>query len=145
MSRVWADTLFRAEQQHALGLLVWAAGSIVAGTALMTTMTLRRMSSPLLRQFAFQMIGWGLVEVLLGALAWRGLVVRDLAGATRLERKLWLEAGLEMGVVAVGATVAATTWFGPRKPGGLGAGIGIVVQGLAMLVLDLWFVAILAR
>ena len=142
---MWADTLFRAEQQHAIGLLVWSAASILAGTALLVIIAAKRSASPLLRHFALQMIGWGATVALIGAIAWRSAAIRDLAGATRLERTMLLALGIEIGLIAVGVTLAASTWLAARRLGGVGAGIGIAVQGLALLVLDLRLVSLLAR
>ena len=44
------------------------------------------------------------------AYQWHGLALRDLAGATRMDHLLWLTLGLDLGGVAVGATLAASGW-----------------------------------
>jgi len=47
-----------------------------------------------------------------------------------------LNAGLDAGYNMLGATLALASWrLGPR-PGGIGAGVGIVLQGTALLLLD---------
>jgi hypothetical protein len=142
---VWADTLLRAEQQHALRMLLWAAGSVVAGTALAVILARQRADSPLLKHFGLQMLAWGFLDAAVVAFMWRGLVLRDLAGATRLERELWLTLGVEAGIVAVGITLAASAWTFGRRLGGVGAGIGVIIQGLALLALDLDLVSKIVR
>jgi hypothetical protein len=142
---VWADTLFRAEQQHLLRLLLWAATSILGGTALGVTTVVRRVKSPLLTNFAIQTGAWG---VLIGGIAgvwWQTVALRDLAGAARLERMLWMTMGLDIGFIAVGVVLAITAWILSRRLGGVGAGTAIAIQGLALLVLDMQFANTVSR
>ena len=142
---MWADTLFRAEQQHLLRLLLWAATSILGGTALGVTTAVRRVKSPLLTNFASQTAAWG---VLIGGIAsvwWQTVALRDLAGAARLERMLWMTMGLDIGFIAVGAVLAITAWMLSRRLGGVGAGTAIAIQGLALLVLDMQFANTVSR
>jgi hypothetical protein len=142
---VWADTLLRAEQQHFLRLVAWAGLSIVAATALAATMAARRIESPLLRHFALQAAAWGVVIAAIAALGFANATLRDLAGAARLERVVWMNVGLDAGYVAVGATMALTAWFLARRMSVVGAGVGIAVQGLALLVIELQFAAVVSR
>jgi hypothetical protein len=142
---VWSDTLLRAEQQHLLRLLVWAALSIVAATALAATLTVRRIRSPLLQQFAVQMAAWGIVIGAIAAISFRGAALRDLAGAARLERLVWMNVGLDVGYVGIGATLALAAWLLTRRMSLVGTGVGIVAQGLALLVLELQFAAVVSR
>jgi hypothetical protein len=95
--------------------------------------------------FAIQTAAWGAIDLLIAAVARRGLALRDVGGATRLDRFIWFNNGLDVGYVAVGLTLAIVGWTLGRRFGLVGAGIGIVVQGLALLVLDLRFSATLAR
>jgi hypothetical protein len=142
---VWSDTLLRAEQQHLLRLLAWAALSIVAATALAATLAARRIRSPLLQQFALQMAAWGVVIGLTAAINFRGATLRDLACAARLERLVWMNVGLDAGYVGIGATLAITAWTLARRMSLVGAGVGIAAQGLALLVLELQFAAVVSR
>jgi hypothetical protein len=142
---VWADTLFRAEQQHVLRLLLWCGISIIAATTIAVTLTIRRVNSPLLRQFALQMGAWGVVFGAIAAIRWSTLSLRDLSGAARLERMVWLNVGLDAGYAAAGVMLAASAWLLARRLGPVGAGIGIVVQGMALLVIDLQLAAIVSR
>lgn len=142
---MFADTLFRAEQQHLLRLLAWCALSILAGTAVATMLAVRRIRSPLLIQFAAQMAAWGSAFGAIAIVRWTTLPTRDLSGAARLERLVWLNIGLDVGFVGIGAALALTAWLLGRRVGLLGAAIGVVVQGLALLVIELQFAAAISR
>jgi hypothetical protein len=134
---MWADTLLSIERGHLQRLLLWAAISMVAGTAMLAWLAARRERAPLVRHFAIQTAAWGAVNAGIVAWAWRGLVIRDYAGAQRLLNIIWLNTGLDVGYAAVGATMAIVAWkLGPRQ-GLIGAGLGIIVQGLALALLDL--------
>lgn len=142
---MFADTLFRAEQQHLLRLFVWCALSILAGTALATTLAVRRIRSPLLTHFAAQTAAWGSVAGAIAIVRWTTLPTRDLSGAARLERLVWLNIGLDVGFVGIGTALAVTAWLLVRRAGLLGAGIAVVIQGLALLVVELQFAAAISR
>ena len=134
---MWADTLLLLERGHLLRLLVWGAASVVSGTLLLTYLTWKRETAPLLRHFAIQMAAWGIVIAAICLVGWRGLELRDFAGLQRLLNLLWLNVGLNGGYVAVGVTVALLGWKLGRKAGLVGACLGVIVQGLALLLLDL--------
>ena len=142
---VWADTLLRAEQQHLLRLFLWAGLSVLAATVVALLLTVRRIRSPMLVHFAIQTAAWGLAMGAIAAIGWRTGQLRDLSGAARLERIVWLNIGLDAGYVGAGAVLAGAAWVLAKRMGGVGAGIAIVVQGLALLVLDLQFAAIISR
>jgi hypothetical protein len=142
---MWADSLLAAERAHLMRVALWAVASIVAGSALLAWRAWRGHRSPLLLHFGLQTAAWGAVDlgiVLLGA---RGLVLRDAAGFTALDRFLWLNVGLDAGYVGVGVTLAACGWALGRRGAPIGAGLGVIVQGLALVVLDGWFVVLLNR
>lgn len=145
MCGVFADTIFRAEQQYLLRLLLWAGLSIIAGTAVLVLLTVRRLRSPLLRHFAVQMTVWGAAIGIFAGARWPSVHVRDLSDAARFERLIWLTIGLDAGVVGIGCMLAACAWLLARRIGPLGAGLGIVVQGLALLVIRLQLAAIVSR
>ena len=142
---MWSDTLLHAEQQHLLRLLLWSGLSIVAGTAAVTTITVRRLRSPLLAQFSLQMIGWGLVLGVIAAFEWHGLRLRDVSGEIHLEHVLWMNIGLDAGFVGIGAVLAAAGRLLARNVGAAGAGAAIAVQGLALLLIDLQLAAVVSR
>lgn len=76
---------------------------------------------------------------------WSRLAARDIAGATRLDRVLWLNIGLDAGYVLVGVALVLVGWRLGRRLGLVGAGIGLVVQGCALVVLDLILAAQISR
>jgi len=139
---MFADTLLALERAHLLRLGAWAIGSLLAGTLLLALVALRRAAGPqpLLRHFGIQTAAWGAVDLAIVLWAWRGLALRDHAGATALDRFLWLNLGLDVGYVAVGATLAVAGWTLGRRLGAVGAGLGVVVQGAALFLLDLLLV-----
>lgn len=137
MPYMWADTLQAAERAHLLRLLVWGATSILTGTAVLAWLRARSVKSDLLRHFSIQAATWGAAIALIAAWQLPHLAPRDIASATRLDRMLWLYVGLDVGVVAVGvALVALGSRFG-RRLSLVGAGMGAIVQGGALALLDL--------
>jgi hypothetical protein len=136
MPFMWADTLLVAERAHLIRLIFWGAASVLLGTALFAALRMRGQRAGLLSAFAFMTAAWGAVDLVLALLGLRTLALRDLASATRLDRFLWLNIGLDAGYVMVGLTLLIGGWRG-RRAGLLGAGIAIVVQGLALALLDL--------
>ncbi len=138
---MWSDTLLLAERAHLVRLILWGGASVLAGGALLGTLAARRAHAPFLRHFAIQMLAWGAAEIALAAFAARGLAERDLSGATRLANLLWLNTGLDIGYIGVGGTLALTGWVLGRRQGTVGAGVGIMVQGAALLVLHIRFLA----
>ena len=142
---MWSDTLEAAERAHLLRLLLWGGASLLIGTALLALLRVRRERSALLDQFGLQNAAWGAIELALALLRLRSLGVRDLAAATRLDRLLWLSIGLEAGVIAVGVTLMMLGWRVIRRPGLVGAGLGVIVQGAALSVIDLALAARISR
>ena len=142
---MWADALLAAERGHLLRLLAWGATSLLAGTAIGAFLTAGRRESALLKHFAIQTAAWGAIDIAICAVAWRSLALRDLAGAVRLDRFIWLNIGLDAGYVMVGVTLAVVGWRLSRSLGLVGAGIGVLVQGVALLVLDLALTAHIVR
>lgn len=145
LSGQWADTLLQMEQLHLLKLQLWAILSIVAGSGILALLRVRRTESPLLSHFAVQSAAWGAVDLAIVFWARRGLHLRDLAEAVALDRFVWLNIGLDVGYVAVGVTLALLGWRFGRRLGLVGAGLGVVLQGLALTVLDLQLAAVIVR
>ncbi|MDB4916088.1 MAG: putative rane protein [Gemmatimonadetes bacterium] len=141
MPSLYADTLQSAERLHLIRLLLWGAASILAGSGLLTWMMIRAQKSDLLWHFAVQIAAWGAVDAIIGAIMLPQIVMRDIHSATRLDRFLWLNIGLDVGYVLVGITLLATGWRLGRRLGLVGAGMGVVVQGLALALLDMMFIA----
>lgn len=144
---MWADTLLVAEKAHLIRVLAWALICVLVGTAVVAVLAVRHRSSALLRAFAIQTIGWGVLEATVAAVALKGLAQRDLTSAAQLDHHLWFETGLDVGCIAIGVTVALMTYgyTHGRRLGGVGAGLGIIVQGTVLLLLDARFLAIVNR
>ena len=145
MPFMWADTLQAAERAHLLRLLVWASASILCGTGLLAFLRVRGHDSPLLNYFAIQSAAWGAAIALYAAWQFQALAPRDVGAATRLDRALWLYVGLDVGAVAVGVTLVVLGWRLGRRMNLLGAGMGVVVQGCALALLDLLLAGQISR
>ena len=142
---MWSDTLLAAERSHLIRLALWAVTSTVLGTGIVATITVRRIGAPILLWFGIQSLAWGLVELVLVTIGFQQLTMRDVSGATRLDRLTWFIAGVDVGIVAAGVAVISVAWLLGRRLTAIGAGLGIVVQGLGLLVMNLTFASLLAR
>ena len=142
---MWSDTLLAAERSHLIRLAAWAVASAVVGMALVALILVRRMKAPIVLWFAIQTLVWGSLELIVTTWRWYGVGMRDVSAATRLDRLTWLATGLDVGLVAVGVAIAVMAWSPNRRLGAFGAGLGVVVQGLGLLVLDLGFASNLSR
>jgi hypothetical protein len=142
---MWADTLLEIERTHVLRLLLWGALGFGSGVLVVLVLKARRLQLPLLRHFAIQNLVWGTAELIIGGLAYQALGLRDLTRATHFVNLLWLETGLSLGAVAVGVTLAAAAWKLGRRDAGIGAGMAIAMQGMALLVLHGRTLSLLSR
>jgi hypothetical protein len=142
---MWSDTLLLAERGALIRLGLWAVASVVAGTALFAVLAVRRQRSALLDGFALQSVIWGAIGLARVVDGMAALLPRDAGAAMRLERWVWVLTGLDVGLVAVGVTMAIMGWHLGRRLGLVGAGIGIFVQGAALFALDARFATILSR
>jgi hypothetical protein len=142
---VWSDTFLHAEQQHLLRLLLWAALSVLAATAIIALVAMKRIRSVFLSHFALQMALWGIVIGTIAAIEWHGLQLRDLSGAARAERLLWMNVGVDAGFAGMGSVLALCGRILVRNAAAVGAGAGILVQGLGLLLIDLQFAAMVSR
>ena len=145
MNYMWADTLASVERWHLLRLLLWAAASIVAGTAILAWMRIGARQSDLLRHFALQCAAWGVIDVLLAASGLAQLHLRDLSEATRLDRLLWFAIGLDTGLLVLGVCLVILGVRTFKRPGLTGAGMGVLVQSGGLLVMDLLLAAQISR
>ena len=142
---MFADSLLHAEQMHLFRLLIWGGGSVLIGTLVFVLVAWRRLETTMLRHFAAQMVIWGFLEIAYVAIAWQGLGLRDVSGATRLDRLLWMNLGLDAGAVATGVAVAAIGWFNGRRLGLAGAGVGVIVQAVALFLINAQLAALISR
>lgn len=138
---------FFAWQHTALGwLLAWGVGSMVVGAGLATA---RRQD---LRQIGLQAIGWGVIDAALALSGRRQARAKQhqalgsqqrspSAEATRFQRIVAINAGLDLLYIAGGLRL---TWTGYSNPNRYGMGVGILLQGCFLLIYDsllTWLVA----
>jgi hypothetical protein len=142
---MWSDTLLLAERTQLIRLVLWAMTSAVVGTVLVTILTLRRLAAPIIRGFAIQTLVWSALEVMAAVVRWQMLAMRDVSSARRLDHLTWFTVGLDGGIVGVGVTALVVAWSSGRRLDVTGAGLGIIAQGLGLLVLDLTFASTIAR
>jgi hypothetical protein len=127
-------SFFRFQRRALAVLLAWGLGSVAAGLALSWR------GRGAVRQFGVQALAWGLIDALLAALGMRGATrklaqpgrVDVVAEARRFRTILAVNAGLDVGYVAVGAHFAYHGPSAERK----GLGWGVLVQGLFLLLFD---------
>ena len=142
---MFADTLFAAERLHLVRLLGWGGASVVAGTLLLLLTASARLRPQLLRAFAMQCVIWGSLELAIAAARFATLGMRDVSGAARLERLGWMQVGLYIGMALCGVAVAVTGWRVAKSLRATGAGLGILLHGVALLVFELFFVGQVSR
>jgi hypothetical protein len=117
--------------------MLWGGASLLVGGVLLGLMRARGHRSALLEHFGIQTMAWGAIELALALTRFRRVELRDLAGATRLDRFLWLNIGLDVGYVMVGLTLLVIGWRTTRRMALVGAGMAVIVQGSALALLDL--------
>ena len=121
------------ERQHLIRLGAWAGTSAIGGTVLLVT----GWKDPFKRHLGIQSIGWSLINGAIVAASWTGTGQPKTADERAWSREfINLNLGLDVGYVGVGLTM---TWSGlqdPQRRGLAGAGLGISIQGAALLVLD---------
>lgn len=147
---MWSDVLQRAEQLHLLRLCIWGALSILAGT---TVLVIGRQGSAFLKGFGWVCGLLGMVQLLIALAAYRGVPLRDISGATRLDRVAWLQLGLFLGLAAVGVTLAVTSRvMKGQEPASsdasltaLGSGVAIALHGVALATLQLLLISDISR
>lgn len=133
----WADSLLALERLFYLKVIVWGALSILGGSGIITWLLVTRTESPLLRRFAHVTLGSGVSAAVGGFWMRHASDLRDLTAAISLDRWLWFGVGLSTGLVLTGFVLAAggarasAQW----RPGLVGAGIAVIVQGLAFALL----------
>jgi len=127
-------------------LAAWALFSLAAGAALLAIAgATAEAPAATLRALAIQFFVWGAIDGGIAAFGERdrrrrlGRGEAADAGATaafgrRLRRLLRLNAGLDVGYLAVGF-VLLLAW---RTPEGVGHGLGVLIQGGFLLVFDAW-------
>ncbi len=135
------EALARLRRGLAVALGAWGGASVVAGAGLAVLDRLGR-GGGALRGAARQSAAWGAVDVVVALLAARDARRargdRSPAGerrdAERLRRVLLVNAGLDVGYVAAGLALLRRRRL--RGSDVTGDGAAVVVQGAALLVVD---------
>lgn len=140
-----AVTLLHAEQLHLLRVMLWAAASVIAGTAVFVLLVARHVRSPLLRAFGGMCLVLGGLELLGAGISYRAVPMRDYHAAVRLDRMLWFELGFAAAAVLAGAGFAWQGWRTGRRLGVVGASIAVTMHALAIGMLDLQLASLLSR
>lgn len=123
-------------QAIAVRLRAWAVFSISVGLALLTFPSSFSLSPSFSSAFGLQCLVWGAID---GLIAWAGLRSAQKRSrppeveAAHLRRLLWLNAGLDVLYIAVGA---ALIYFSAGQADWLGHGWGVMVQGAFLLIFD---------
>lgn len=139
---MWADTLLGAEQAFLLRFIIWGASCTALGLAILAVGAVRRRRTPMLDHFAIQTAAWGAVAFAIALAGWWRADLRDHAGAVQLARLVQGLLALDAGMIGAGLAL----WFrGWRRSsaGTLGAGVGLLTQGTAWLVLHASFAVFL--
>lgn len=142
---MYADTLLRGEQFHLLHVMVWGASNVLAGLAVMLLLARYASAAAALRSFGIAVLVLGLVEMAGGFWRYRGVALRDYSGAVELDRMVWFEAGILLGALAVGLTVAVTAWRYGRRLGPVGVGVAVATHAAALLVLQMQLAQVIVR
>jgi len=132
--------------ERALGWLwAWGIGSVVAGAGLASQ------RSPQLRHAGLQTLGWGAIDAALAISARLGARRKHaqppdeqaaIADARRTRAIVAVNVLLDVGYISGGLLLARRAG---RRPDRRGMGIGIVVQGLFLLIYDALLVLALGR
>ena len=126
---------------------------MLAGTALLVLALVHRRASAIIVRFATVCVVLGAAEIVLTAIGYRSVPLRDVSAATRLDRAAWLQLGLYVGLAAVGVTLMVTSYVNSRATEVendrifplLGMGAATLLHGLALATLDLILIAEISR
>ena len=114
---------------HSIRLIVFSIVLLVIGAAL----ELKKDRGERLISFGRMLMGWSAIDILIGAASLFSPPSNDLAGLIRF---LWINIGLDVVYIAVGLYMAARSAKAQVK----GMGWAVQIQGLLLLLLDLYLV-----
>lgn len=130
---MWPEITYTEMHQHLVRLGIWAVFSILLGAFLLV-----KYRTSLDRQhFSLQAISWGIIDGVIVLVGLYNQTLPNLADIAKLREFLWLNEGLDIGYVGVGITLIL--WGSRTVAPSLslkGAGLGVVLQGLVLLILD---------
>ncbi len=118
---------YRLARQLGKILLVWSAVSIVVGVGLFLV------PISLVQGIGLQAILWGVIDAVIAGL---GVLRTKEQSAAKMARFLLINVFLDVGYQVVGLVVILFLWPNAFL---LGNGIGIIIQGAFLFVLDLYF------
>ena len=128
-----SEQTFILLHQHLIRLGVWALFSIVFGVVIL----LAKRQNLAAQHFSVQFIVWGLIDGIIVLFGLRDNSRPDLVAAIKLREFLWLNEGLDAGYVAVGITlIIVGRWSKVNSASLIGAGLGVMIQGFLLLLLD---------
>lgn len=140
-SRV-AHEFFFFQRLVGWALLVWGLGNVAIGTATQLS------KNPFFRQFGLQSLVWGAINGGIALFSLRGAQAKfalhsdPRSEAGRFRVIVAVNAALDVGYIAGGLAAL----HGARgKPQRAGLGLGIIIQGLFLLLFDLVLVALSGR
>jgi len=128
-----SEQTFILLHQHLIRLGIWALFSIVFGVVIL----LAKRQNLAAQHFSVQFIVWGLIDGIIVLFGLRDNSRPDLVAAIKLREFLWLNEGLDVGYVAVGITlIIVGRWSKVNSASLIGAGLGVMIQGFLLLLLD---------
>lgn len=132
-----SSTLMALERSHLELLAVWGLASLLVGGGVLAALAVTRAQALLLRHFALQMLGWGLVELAYAGVRWHALAARDYAGAVRLTALVAATVAAGATVLGAGLTLAVAGRRIAARMAFVGAGTAIALQGAALVMLEI--------
>lgn len=137
-----AEAMVAAQRAHLWRVAGWGTANLLAGLGLVVAMD--GGSQPGWRGFGIQAAAWGAINLAIVGWAFGSGIdapAGDLAGALAAEDAygniLLVNLGLNVGYILVGGTLALASGQGLAHGRAVrGHGLGVVVQGLGLLVLD---------
>lgn len=130
---------YRMKRLAMRGLLAWGLASAALGAAALAA------PSRVLRGIGIQALAWGLIDAALALNGWRdanrqALHQVPVAQAARRDwRILALNSVLDAGYIAGGLALIRRS---PGRAGRVAAGVGIVIQGIVLLLLDVFLAGV---
>jgi hypothetical protein len=114
-------------RQLGRALIVWSIASIIAGVILLL------LPVSLLQGIGLQALLWGIIDILIAAI---GIFRQKEQSADKAARFLRINVFLDIGYMLVGVLLIVFLWVDTFI---LGNGVGIIIQGAFLFVLDLYF------
>jgi hypothetical protein len=119
--------LNRLVRQLGRALVAWSIASIIAGVILLLVPV------SLLQGIGLQAVLWGIIDILIAMV---GIFRQKDQSADKAARFLRINVFLDIGYMLVGMLLSVFLWVDPFI---LGNGIGIIIQGAFLFILDLYF------